>query len=65
VEGDEQLLQELVEPFLVNAQHYLTALRDVLTTGDIAAFTCGAQTMEHAANIGVQSTSAAALQLEQ
>jgi HPt (histidine-containing phosphotransfer) domain-containing protein len=63
---DEQFLRELVAPLLVDAQRHLMELREILTTGDMAALARGAQAMNGpAASIGVQVTPATALQLEQ
>jgi signal transduction histidine kinase/CheY-like chemotaxis protein len=66
VEGDEQLLQELVELFLTDAPRYLTELRHTLTSGDAADLARIAHTIKGAvANLGAHVASSAALQLEQ
>jgi CheY-like chemotaxis protein len=66
MEGDEQLLQELVAIFLVDAPRYLTELQRATTTRDIATLAHVAHTIKGAvANIGAHLTCSAALQLEQ
>jgi two-component system, sensor histidine kinase and response regulator len=66
VEGDEQLLQELVEIFLADAPRYLTELRHTLTIGDTASLARVAHTIKGAvANLGAYVVCGAALQLEQ
>jgi HPt (histidine-containing phosphotransfer) domain-containing protein len=66
VEGDEQLLSELVGLFLNDYHHWLIELRQVLASGDLETVTQIAHTLKGAAaSIGASTTHMAAMRLEQ
>jgi two-component system, sensor histidine kinase and response regulator len=65
VEGDQELLNEIIHLFQENAPRLLTALRNALQNGDMAALERCAHSLKGAAsNLSANAAAAAALQLE-
>jgi two-component system sensor histidine kinase/response regulator len=66
VEGDQELLTELIRLFLTDAPHLLDAMRNALQQGDMTLLERSAHSMKGAAgNLSAQITVGAASQLEQ
>ena len=66
VEGDQELLAEMIQLFLADAPHLLEAMRNALQQGDMTLLERSAHSMKGAAgNMSAQVTVSAALQLEQ
>jgi two-component system sensor histidine kinase/response regulator len=65
VEGDRELLTEMIHLFQEDAPKLLTAMRDALQRGDMAVLERSAHSLKGAAsNLSAKATAAAALQLE-
>jgi two-component system, sensor histidine kinase and response regulator len=65
VEGDQELLSEMIHIFQDDAPKLLTAMRDALQNGDMPVLERSAHSLKGAAsNLSAQATTAAALQLE-
>ena len=65
VEGDRELLTEMIHLFQEDAPKLLTAMRDALQRGDMAVLERSAHSLKGAAsNLSAKATTAAALQLE-
>ena len=65
VEGDQELLSEMIHIFQDDAPNLLTAMGDALQSGDMAVLERSAHSLKGAAsNLSAKSTAAAALQLE-
>jgi PAS domain S-box-containing protein len=65
VEGDRELLTEMIHLFQEDAPKLLTAMRDALQGGDMAVLERSAHSLKGAAsNLSAKATAAAALQLE-
>ena len=65
VEGDRELLTEMIHLFQEDAPNLLTAMRDALQRGDMAVLERSAHSLKGAAsNLSAKATTAAALQLE-
>jgi two-component system, sensor histidine kinase and response regulator len=65
VEGDQELLTEMIHLFQEDAPKLLTAMRGALQRGDMAALEQSAHSLKGAAsNLSAKTTAAAALQLE-
>ena len=66
VEGDHELLAEMIHLFLGEAPHLLEAMRNALQQGDMLELERSAHSMKGAAgNLSAHATASAALQLEQ
>ena len=66
VEGDQELLAEVIKIFLADAPQLLVAMRNALQQGDMILLERSAHSMKGAAgNLSAQLTVSAALQLEQ
>ena len=66
VEGDQELLTEMIHLFQEDAPNSLAAMRDALEQGDMAVLERSAHSLKGAAsNLSANATAAAALQLEQ
>jgi HPt (histidine-containing phosphotransfer) domain-containing protein len=66
VEGDMELVKELVELFLADYPNRLAGLREAMTARDATALARGAHTLKGAVgNLAAHAASAAALCLEQ
>ena len=65
VEGDQELLSEMIHIFQEDAPNLLTAMRDALQRGDMAVLERSAHSLKGAvSNLSAKATAAAALQLE-
>ena len=65
VEGDQELLTEMIHLFQEDAPNLLTAMRDALQRGDMAVLERSAHSLKGAvSNLSAKATAAAALQLE-
>jgi PAS domain S-box-containing protein len=65
VEGDQELLTEMIHLFQEDAPNLLAAMRDALQRGDMVVLERSAHSLKGAAgNLSAKSTAAAALQLE-
>ena len=65
VEGDRELLTEMIHLFQEDAPKLLTAMRDALQRGDMAVLERSAHSLKGAvSNLSAKATAAAALQLE-
>ena len=65
VEGDQELLTEMIHLFQEDAPKLLTAMRDALQGSDLAVLERSAHSLKGAAsNLSAKATAAAALQLE-
>jgi PAS domain S-box-containing protein len=65
VEGDQELLTEMIHLFQDDAPNLLAAMRDALQCGDLAVLERSAHSLKGAAgNLSAKATAAAALQLE-
>ncbi len=65
VEGDQELLTEMIHLFQEDAPNLLTAMRDALQRGDMAVLERSAHSLKGAmSNLSARATAAAALQLE-
>jgi len=65
VEGDQELLIEMIHLFQEDAPNLLTAMRDALQRGDMAVLERSAHSLKGAAsNFSAKATAAAALHLE-
>ena len=65
VEGDQELLTEMIHLFQADAPNLLAAMRDALERGDMAVLERSAHSLKGAAsNLSAKATAAAALQLE-
>jgi len=65
VEGDHELLTEMIHLFQEDAPNLLTAMRDALQRGDMAVLERSAHSLKGAmSNFSAKATAAAALQLE-
>lgn len=65
VEGDEELLAEMIKLFLADAPRLLDAMRNSLQQGDMIVLERSAHSMKGAAsNLSANITTAAALKLE-
>ena len=65
VEGDHELLVEMINLFVEDAPRLLAAMRDALQRNDMPVLERSAHSMKGAAgNLSAQVTTAAALQLE-
>jgi len=65
VEGDRELLTEMIHLFQEDAPKLLTAMRDALQLGDMAVLERSAHSLKGAvSNLSAKATAAAALQLE-
>ena len=65
VEGDQELLTEMIHLFQEDAPKLLTAMRDALQGGDMVVLERSAHSLKGAAsNLSAKATAAAALQLE-
>ena len=65
VEGDQELLTEMIHLFQEDAPNLLAAMRDALQRGDMAVLERSAHSLKGAAgNLSAKATAAAALQLE-
>jgi two-component system, sensor histidine kinase and response regulator len=65
VEGDQELLTEIIHIFQENAPAMLAAMREALLSGDMAALERSAHSFKGAAsNLSAKAAAAAALQLE-
>jgi CheY-like chemotaxis protein len=65
VEGDQELLAEMIGLFQEGAPHLLSAMREALQSGDMAALEMSAHSLKGAvSNLSAKATAAAALQLE-
>jgi PAS domain S-box-containing protein len=65
VEGDQELLADMIHLFQEDAAHLLSTMREALKRGDMAALEMTAHSLKGAAgNLSAKSTAAAALQLE-
>jgi two-component system, sensor histidine kinase and response regulator len=65
VEGDRELLTEMIHLFQEDSPKLLTAMRDALQRGDMAVLERSAHSLKGAAsNLSAKATAAAALQLE-
>ena len=65
VEGDRELLTEMIHLFQEDAPKLLAAMRDALQRGDMAVLERSAHSLKGAAsNLSAKATAAAALQLE-
>jgi CheY-like chemotaxis protein len=66
VEGDRELLTEMIHLFQEDAPKLLAAMRDTLQRGDMAVLERSAHSLKGAvSNLSAKATAAAALQLEQ
>ena len=64
VEGDQELLTEMIHLFQEDAPNLLAAMRDALQRGDMVALERSAHSLKGAAgNLSAKATAAAALQL--
>jgi HPt (histidine-containing phosphotransfer) domain-containing protein len=65
VEGDHELIAEMVHLFQEEAPHLLAVMRDALQSGDMLVLERAAHSLKGAAaNLSAQATVAAALQVE-
>ena len=65
VEGDQELLTEMIHLFQEDVPNLLTAMRDALQRGDMTVLERSAHSLKGAAsNLSAKGTVAAALQLE-
>ena len=65
VEGDQELLTEMIHLFQGDAPNLLTTMRDALQRGDMAVLERSAHSLKGAAsNLSAKTSAAAALQLE-
>jgi len=65
VEGDQELLAEMINLFVEDAPNLIAAMRTALQKGDLLALERSAHSLKGAAgNLSAQPTAAAALQLE-
>jgi two-component system, sensor histidine kinase and response regulator len=65
VEGDQELLTEMIHLFQEDAPHLLAAMRDALQRGDMDVLERSAHSLKGAvSNLSAKATAAAALQLE-
>jgi len=65
VEGDQELLAEMIGLFQEGAPHLLSAMREALQSGDMAALEMSAHSLKGAVgNLSAKAAAAAALQLE-
>lgn len=65
VEGDRELLTEMIHLFQEDAPKLLTAMRDALQLGDMAVLERSAHSLKGAvSNLSAKATAAVALQLE-
>ena len=65
VEGDQELLAEMIGLFREGAPHLLSAMREALQRGDMAALEMSAHSLKGAVgNLSAKATAAAAMQLE-
>jgi CheY-like chemotaxis protein len=65
VEGDQELLAEMIGLFQEGAPHLLSAMREALQNGDMAALEMSAHSLKGAVgNLTAKAAAAAALQLE-
>ncbi len=65
VEGDQELLAEMIHLFQEDAPNLLTAMRDALQRGDMTVLERSAHSLKGAvSNLSAKATAAAALQLE-
>ena len=65
VEGDQELLTEMIHLFQEDAPNLLAAMRDALQRGDMAVLERSAHSLKGAvSNLSAKATVAAALQLE-
>jgi CheY-like chemotaxis protein len=66
VEGDQELLSEMIHMFLDDVPNLIAAMRDALQRGDMKVLERSAHSVKGAAaNLSARAASAAALQLEQ
>jgi two-component system sensor histidine kinase/response regulator len=65
VEGDQELLTEMIHLFQEDAPNLLSAMRDALQSGDMAVLERSAHSLKGAvSNLSAKATAAAALELE-
>jgi len=65
VDGDQELLAEMIALFQEGAPHLLSTMREALQRGDMAALEMSAHSLKGAVgNLSAKATAAAALQLE-
>jgi HPt (histidine-containing phosphotransfer) domain-containing protein len=66
VEGDQELLTEMIHLFQEDSPNLLAAMRDALQRGDMAMLERSAHSLKGAlSNLSARATAAAALQLEE